>query len=51
MWPFENGLKEQDALERYRRWLRRWLLDDCKEPLLDKFSRFKSRVFKGPFCE
>lgn len=27
MWPFERSLKNQDALVKYRRWLRRWLLD------------------------
>jgi len=31
MWPFENRLKDQDALERYRRWLRRWLLNGQNE--------------------
>lgn len=27
MWPFEDRLKDQDAVEKYRRWLRRWLLE------------------------
>ncbi len=27
MWPFGERLRDQDALEKYRRWLRRWLLD------------------------
>ncbi len=34
MWPFNNSLKEQlkkqDALEKYRRWLRKWLLGGAK---------------------
>jgi|GEM_PF-5739633 len=42
MWPFENRLKDQDAVERYRRWLKRWLLDGRKEPVLDKLSRLKT---------
>lgn len=27
MWPFGERLRDQDALEKYRRWLRRWLLN------------------------
>ncbi len=41
MWPFENRLKDQDAVERYRRWLKRWLLDGRNEPALDKLPRLK----------
>lgn len=26
MWPFGERLKDRDAVEKYRRWLRRWLL-------------------------
>ncbi len=26
MWPFGDKLKDQNAMEKYRRWLRRWLL-------------------------
>jgi hypothetical protein len=26
MWPFDKRLRDQDALEKYRRWLKRWLL-------------------------
>lgn len=26
MWPFGKRLRDQDAVEKYRRWLRRWLL-------------------------
>lgn len=26
MWPFGKRLKDQDAVEKFRRWLRRWLL-------------------------
>lgn len=26
MWPFGKRLSEQDGMEKYRRWLRRWLL-------------------------
>lgn len=26
MWPFGERLKDQDAVEKFRRWLRRWLL-------------------------
>jgi len=26
VWPFDERLKEQNAIEKYRRWLKRWLL-------------------------
>lgn len=41
VWPFENRLKDQDGVERYRRWLKRWLLDGRKDPVLDKLPRLK----------
>lgn len=31
MWPFGKRLKDQNAVEKYRRWLRKWLLDDQME--------------------
>ncbi|AGL03810.1 hypothetical protein [Desulfoscipio gibsoniae] len=26
MWPFDKSLRDQNALEKYSRWLRRWLM-------------------------
>ncbi|MCG8400961.1 MAG: hypothetical protein MJA84_05125 [Firmicutes bacterium] len=28
MWPFVERLKDQDAVKKYRHWLRRWLLNN-----------------------
>ncbi|MCL2336731.1 MAG: hypothetical protein FWC60_04840 [Firmicutes bacterium] len=51
MWPFADRLREKNALEKYRRWLRRWLLDGHREPVPDKFSRFPKGLFQDQFCE
>lgn len=37
MWPFEKRLKDQNTIEKYRRWLKRWLLGSYENNLLLKY--------------